>query len=349
MTTSRVEGETYFQLDNYFYKEQINKTIDPILNQFDRMIKSYAVFNMIFLTVGFLEFFFLVIFFTFLVHSSVLAFSLAIVFLTFFSYFILRLYFQTKKPEQFQALRERYLGGCKSLLGYKEGVADLHIALASACCKLATSLEGREYTYYRPPQWLDILSPTLEKFSAWCHWSDLQRMKEMLLLSSVDEHIKLVKCEPTNLEVHAALANAYVTLSGLYADPRKSEGYEEDRWIPSEKFTQAFEQKFRSTAERAIEEFKILKDYAPDDPWVHMQLAYSYHDLQMPEEEIREYETILKLRPDDKDTLFKLGMLYFQQGKNAHGLRVYEMLKRSNYKKAESLIKLYGTYAPFTE
>jgi len=101
-------------------------------------------------------------------------------------------------------------------------------------------------------------------------------------------------------------------------------------------------------AERAIEEFKVLNDYAPNDPWVHAQLAYSYHDLQMPKEEIKEYETILKLNPGDRDTLYKLGLLYFQEGMNAQGLRIYEELKRSHYKKAESLMENYGSYNPLS-
>ena len=70
------------------------------------------------------------------------------------------------------------------------------------------------------------------------------------------------------------------------------------------------------------------------------------HDLQMYKEEIHEYETILKLCPNNQDTLFKLGILYFQQGMNAKGMRVYEKLKRSNYREAESLMELYGTYTP---
>src|SRR5262249_17342472 len=150
------------------------------------------------------------------------------------------------------------------------------------------------------PSFLKTLTPTLEKFSCFCHWKDLHKIKELLLTHAIEEHIKVVKCEPTNLEVHAALANAYVMLSSLYADPRKYEGYDEERWIPPERYSTEMQILFRATAERAIEEFKILNDYAPDDPWVHVQLAYSYHDLQMPEEEIREYELVLKLRPQDK-------------------------------------------------
>jgi tetratricopeptide (TPR) repeat protein len=131
-------------------------------------------------------------------------------------------------------------------------------------------------------------------------------------------------------------------LSGLYVDPRTVEGLDDDRWIPSTKYNESFKQKFRSIAEKAIEEFKILSDYAPHDPWVHAQLAYSYRDLQMHKEEIREYETILQLCPDDREALFKLGKLYFEQGQNAKGLQVYETLKGSHYKKAESLIHFYG-------
>ena len=63
-----------------------------------------------------------------------------------------------------------------------------------------------------------------------------------------------------------------------------------------------------------------------------------------PKEEIKEYETILKLCPNDKETLYKLGKLYFEQGLNAKGLQVYEILKNSNYIKAESLIHFYGAY-----
>lgn len=342
MTTSRIEGEPFLQVNNDFYNEQINKVTDPLLSQFYRLMKSYVRFNMIFLTIGFVECFTLLLLFTFLAHSSLLALSLAIVFLTFFSFFILRIYFQTKQPEQFNELKKRYLNTCKGLIRYQEGVVEHHLALAHACCKLADNLNGKEYGFYKPPVWLDILSPTLEKFSCWWHWQDVHRMKEMLLQACVNEHIKSVKCEPTDLSAHANLANAYVMLSGLYVDPRNIEGYDDDRWLPSDRFTKNFEQKFRRTAEKAIEEFKILKDYAPDDPWVYTQLAYSYHDLHMPEEEIQSYEAILRIQPNDKETLFKLGMLYFQQGHNANGLRIYEQLKRSNYKKAEQLIAYYG-------
>lgn len=341
MTTASTQPLSF---DKQRYLQQVSQLWAPTLRRFNRFITFYTFFNFIFLLIGAGEIALFISFFALLSLSTVLGFTLAIFVLTLFSYFVLRLYFQAKKPDYLRDLCENYLDQCKKILQYKEGIPEHHIALANAAQKFAAILQEKEYSYYPPPFFLKSLIPTMEKFSCFCHWRDVHKMRELLLHRTAEEHIKVVKCEPTHLEVHAALANAYVMLSALYADPRKSEGYDEERWIPPERCSKEMMRYFRATAERAIEEFKILGTYAPDDPWVHLQLAYSYHDLQMPEEEIREYEIVLKLRPEDKDTLFKLGMLYFQQGKNARGLQVYEILKRTNYEKAESLIKFYGAY-----
>jgi len=342
--TINVATDTLSHLDKNRYTQQINVNIDHILKRLDRTLVSYVAFNMAFVGIGCVEFLLLMSFFTFLAQSSVLALSLAVLFLTLFSYFILRLYFNTRKPEQLLDLRDDYLNSCKQVFHYQEGIPKHHMTLASAACKLAAALHDREYHYYSPPAWLDILGSTMETFSCWWHWYDLHTFKELLLLCSVDEHIKLVKCEPTNLQAHAALANAYVMLSSIYSNPQKAATYDSEHFIAPQRFSEAMQQQFRAAAERAIEEFKILNDYAPNDPWVHAQLAYSYHDLQMPQEEIKEYETILRINPADKETFFKLGMLYFQQGHNAKGLRIYEELKHSHYNKAENLIKFYGAY-----
>lgn len=331
-------------LDRQQYQSQISGFWSPLIDRLNRVITSYIFFHLLFLIIAGVEIALFFSFFTLLGQSTVLAFALAIFFLTLFSYSVIRLYFQTRKPEQLSQICEDYIAKCKEIIHYQEGICEHHVACANALQKFAGALHEKEYSYYPPPKWLERLAPTMEKFSAFCHWKDLHRMKEILLTRAVEEHIKVVKCEPTNLEVHAATANAYVMLSSLYAHTKKNEGYNEERWISPEQNSPEMQKKFRTIAGRAIEEFKILNTYAPDDPWVHMQLAYSYHDLQMPEEETREYETILGFCPDDIDTLFKLGMLYFQQGKNAQGLLVYEKLKISHHKKAENLIKFYASF-----
>lgn len=339
MTTA---ADTVF--DKQHYQQKMNELWLPALFSLNRLMRFFVFFNLIFLLIVCTEIALFFSFFAFLSRSAVLAFTLAVFFLTLFSYFVLKLYLQAKKPDQLMQICEDYLSRCRANIHYQEGVPEHHIALGHAAQKFAAELHEKEYGFYSPPFFLHSLAPTFEKFSCFCHWKDLHRMKELLLTTAVEEHLKVVKCEPTNLEVHASLANAYVILSSLWADPRKYHDYDEDRYVPEERYSKQAQAKFRAIAERAIEEFKILNDYAPDDPWVHVQLAYSYHDLQMPKEEIREYEMVLQLRPNDNDTLFKLGMLYFQQGMNAKGLRIYELLKRTHFKKAESLIKFYGTY-----
>jgi len=344
MTITTLEGEDYLPFDSIFFNDQINRITDDVLPRFNWLIKKFVLFHAFFVILGITELTLIIFFLTEIVQSALLAFALGLLFLTFFSYFIIKLYLETKKPELLQEIKELFLNSCKELISYKEEIPEHHLALANACTRFATVLHGKEQTYYRFPKWLDFLDPTMEKFGVFCHWHDIHYMRELLLLTSVEEHIKLVKFEPTDLEVHAALANSYVMLSGLYINPNHPEMFEDERLLSGEKVRELLKGKFRATAERAIEEFKILNDYAPHDPWVHLQLAYSYHDLGMPEEEIREYEAVLELCPDDKDTLFKLGVLYFQQGQNAKGLQVYDELKSCNYKKAEQLITYYGIY-----
>lgn len=345
MATSLLEQERTIELDKELHKDQINHFIHAGQVNFKSILKSYTWFNLFFIFLIGGEIFYFFVHLTFLLQHLVLAIHLGLIFATIFSYFTLRMYAQTRKIGQLMALQQDFRSNCERVIKEKEKGTTNPVLVAQACCKFAAELHGEEYRIYRSPDWSLFLSASLEKLNCWLFWEDIHLMKELLLQAGVEEHIKLVRMQPTDLETHAGLANAYVMLSGIYVDPRTVEGLlEDDRWIPPNKYTETFRQKFRVIAERAIEEFKILSDYAPDDPWVHAQLAYSYRDLQMPKEEIQEYETILRLCPEDKETLFKLGKLYFEQGYNAKGLQIYETLKRSHYSKAENLIHLYGAY-----
>lgn len=344
MTINTLEGEEYLPFDSIFLNDQINRIIEEVLPKFNWAIKKYVLFHCAFIFLAMTELTVLIFFAPLLLQSSLLSAGLGVLFLTVFSYFLLRLYVQTKKPEHFLEIKRGFIDSCKGLIQYRNEIPEHHLALAKAAARFAEALQGEERTHYRFPRWLDFLDPTMEKVSAFCHWQDVHSMREILLLISVEEHIQLVKFEPTSLEVHAALANAYVSLSSLYMNPYREGSSEEDRILGNEKMERQLKKKYTATAQRAVEELKIINDFAPDDPWVHVQLAYSYHDLGMPEEEIKEHETILRLCPDDNDTLFKLGILYFEQGLNAKGLEVYEQLRDYNYKKAEQLIAHYGAY-----
>lgn len=342
MSVPAVEKDVCFEFDNELYKDQIRNLINFAVARFQKILRSYTLFNLFFLLLitGEIAYFFVHL--TLLVQTFVMAIHLALIFATIFCYFTLHMYAHTRKAEKLMSLRSEFIQACEQITLESEEEVEHHLMIAHACCNLAAELYAKEYQIYACPSWCIFLISSFEKINCWWFWQDVHAMKELLLQSCVDEHVKLVRINPTDLEAHAGLANAYVMLSGLYVDPRTVDGLDDERWIPPTKYNDSFNQKFRAIAEKAIEEFKILSDYAPHDPWVHAQLAYSYRDLQMHKEEINEYEIILQLCPDDKETLFKLGKLYFEHGQNAKGLQVYETLKDSHYKKAENLIHFYG-------
>lgn len=296
--------------DDSYFQEHLPKLHHEILRQFQRILFSFFLFNVSFLALLSVE---VILFFSllpFLMHSTFLAFSLSGTFLTVFSYFILHLYFQAKKPEQFEHLKKQFLSSCRH-------ETQNHLSIAAALSALAAQVDEEKWVpslgYHRVISFLFARSAR----------QDLFRFKQRLLRAALKEQIDQVRIAPTDLEAHVSLANSYLAFSKLHG--------------------KAHEEQFREAARLAIEEFQILNDYAPNDPWIHEQLAKGYRDLSMPQEELMEMQLLVKLRPQDSDLLHRLGTLYFEQGCNAKGLRVYEELKQINYKKAEDLISSYGS------
>lgn len=311
-------------------------------SQFEAVAKSHFFFHLFFASLIACEIFFLALAYGALGHSLTVAVIIAGLFMTSFSYVILHLYNQVKKPEQLAELRDQFTESCQHLTHYQEGQMLSHLHLGHCLEDLALYLDKREYQFYEAPTRLPFLQAALEKFSCYWHWKDVHQFREMLLFVAIDEHVKRIKLSPMSLEAHAGLAACYVLLSALYADPRGDE--DPDLWIPPERLSDTMQEKYRRSAQKAIEEFKILKEYAPDEPWVHEQLASSYRDLQMPDAAIAEYESILKLKPQDRETAFNLGILYMQMGENAKGLKIYQTLKAERFLKADNLLAFYSAH-----
>lgn len=347
MISVHPEGEFNLRKDPFFVNQQIVGLVQTFHSSFERILRTHLFFHLFFVAIGILELLLSIIFFNFFVTHSLLAFALALIFLTAFSYCILRLYCQTRKPEQLKELKNSFSEASKELLEYQKGNSECHLAQADTLSRLSQSLNGKGCSIYTLPKLFFFLSPYMEQLSSWIHWQDVFSIQEMILTDAVKEQIQLVKCDATSLDAHTGLANAYILLSQLYMPQasEESDESEEKPWKPSKRHSEEIKHKFKINAQRAIEEFKILSIYAPNDPWWHEQLAYSYCDLQMPLEAIAEYELILKFNPGNSEILYKLGVLYFRLGKNAQGLQTYEQLKRSHYKKAEMLISEYGAYS----
>ncbi|MCH9631995.1 MAG: hypothetical protein S4CHLAM6_03180 [Chlamydiae bacterium] len=323
---------------------QETSILGGFLPQMRHILKQYTVFNITFLSLGIVEILCCLIFFNLMTHSHLIAITIAVFLMTLFSYFTLKIYFQHKKPQSLLSLCRNSLNNLQKKTEQMSNPTEKSLFIASSLTRLANALKDCEYSFYQPPKSLESLRLSFEKVGCWLHWKDLHLVKEWLYLQTVEIYINLIKEEPDHLQFHMALANTYVMFSGIYSLPKNEEISEVARWIPSEKQTEKIKAKFTQCAKRAIEEFKILNDYNPEDPWVYTQLAYSYHDLQMPQEEIKAYEKIIELAPEDYDSYYKLGTLYFQQGQIAKGLKIYEQLKYNHSHKATNLIKHYGSF-----
>ncbi len=326
------------------YDAAVDDHVATTLSQFKEITRTYSLFHLSFAFLACLELIAFVLFFSFLTQSTILAFSFAGILLTGFAYFVLLFYFQAKKPEQLICLRRSFLEQCCSLLPFEPKTREYHLCSARALESLIEQLHGQETTYYSLFSSFKTLGPLMQKFSIWSHWKDLHQMKEILLHMVIKENIELIKTAPTDLEHHASLAGAYGILAKHYQDPRKSNPQADPPWVSPEYASLEMIEKFKRSAWRAIEEYKILDTYAPNDPWVYAQMAAIYHDLGLPEEEIRQYETLLTIRPNEKEILFRLGVLYFSQGKNAQALRLYEQLSHAKDSKAEELLSYYDAY-----
>lgn len=312
--------------DDAFFQNNLPQYYRAILREFRKVTQSYVNFNVFYFVLFVAEIFLFFFFLPFLTKSAIFAFALSGLFLTCFSYFVLLFYYQAKKSEQLVHLRDQFQGSCRQILSLPAGEAGHHLSIADALSKLAVYLQDFERHFYSLPKFAKIFSGFIARFSSYFYGEDVFRMKNLLLQAAVDEHLKQIRVTPTDLEVHASLAGAYVNLSKVYKEA-------------------ADEEKYRMTARLAIEEFSILSHYAPNDPWVHEQLAIGYRDLGMPHEEMKEVEILLRLKSSDKEILYRLGNLYFKQGMNAKGLQIYEELKRGNFKKAEDLIASYGNFS----
>jgi tetratricopeptide (TPR) repeat protein len=313
---------------------------------FKKVTRYYSLFHFGFLTLALFEILFFFFSLSFSMKSSMLALSLALIFFTGFAYFVLLFYFQAKKPEELMHLKNSYMEACEGEALPVLGTTDYHYFLSRSAYRLVAQLRDQEYTYYPLPKRLKALFSLFEKLSGWAHWREVHQMKENLIFHAIDHHLQLVKTLPLDIEVHASLAQAYITLSKLYLDPKKGSSLKEGQWVSPKYHSHEMQQKFKAAAERAIQELTIVDHLAPDHPWVYAELAAIYHDLERSTEELTAYENLFRLSSDDQEVLFRLGVLYFKRGLCAQGLSMYEELRKrtGQQERAEELISYYDIY-----
>lgn len=338
---TQLENEKSYTLNAESFQESLFPHYRKLLKEFRKIAKAYVLFYAIYLVAGLSELIAFLLLRAAGADEAFLALTVGSAFLTCFSFYIFHFYFQAKRPKQLEQLKEDFMNSARSALGIPKGELEHHLSISHALLRVASYLEGFERHLYRPFEMMKGLKPYLDKWSTFCHFKDVFLFKKLFLEAAIEEHLEQIRITPSDFEVHTSLANTYTTLSKIYQDTAK---LKENIFfkLRFKSFIQETEEQAKETLHLAVEEFKILEYYAPSDPWVHLQLAKSYQELSLPNEEIKEYETLLNLRPLDRDALFRLGVLYFEQGKNARGLEIYDELKKANFKKAEELIAHYG-------
>ena len=174
------------------FNKAFPRFIEPFFNSFAGPT-SFVFFNLLYLTLFLAELFFFLLFLPFLIQSTWLAISLSALFLTIFSYFVLQFYFAAKKTEQLIQLKDQFIASCRQLAGSpKEGITH-HLSIAAALSKLASYLEEFEWQFYRIPRYLQSLNRPLSSFSAFCHWQDVFRFKQLLLYAAIEEHMNQIR------------------------------------------------------------------------------------------------------------------------------------------------------------
>ena len=316
--------------EQVFEKKSGNYAL-ALSEEFKKITRIYVLFHLFFGVLVFAELCSFIFFFSFWIHSSAIAFLIGAFLLTGFSYFVLLSYLQTKKPQQLSDLGQSFIFSCKNSLSSGDS-----LLLTHAIYRTINHLDQLEAEYYVLPFLGETVNQLLKKFSIYCHWRDVLTLKELLLFEAIAEHIALVKREPTDLETHAALADAFIKLARLYKEPETSLP-----WIPPDYSSVTMQTKHKKACERALEEYKIIEAYVPQDPWIHAQLANVYREIGSLEKEILEYEFILNISPQDKAVMYHLGILYFERGSTAKGLQMYEKLQKLRDENAPRLIAQY--------
>ena len=340
---STTQRESCVVFNTATFQERIGQLAAPFVRRFTAINQSTVLFHAFFIFGLSVEFIVFGLLFSISLQSTAMAFWLAGIFVTVFTYLVLLFYLQGRRPERLIQLRDDYLDSARTCIPFAEGTLEYHCCITEAIVHLIGLLRipNVENRFVLASETLSYL---VEKFRIWTRWKDLLKIKEILLLSSIQEHIRLIKQNPADLEAHSSLASNYVALASLYQDPKKLALNENLCWAPPDYDSEEMVKKFEIALERALEEYHIINEYAPNDPWVHAQRASLYKELNRPENEQHEYEKILEIDPENGEILFRLGKLYFRKGENAKGLKVYDKLQSISHERAQEILTYYDSY-----
>ncbi len=339
---------SHYEQAQTFSEKPRASALDSIFSSFIFQCKNcfrfYAYFHVLFISFLSIQLLSFLLFFSYFSKSIACASALALFFLTLFSYFVLLFFFQGKKPQQLLSIRNTLLQSCQTLFIEKNSTDTPHLQLAQIILQSITLLSQEEHHFYKKEALLTPLTPLSGKCKIRLHWKNFHAMKEFLFSLILEEITDHIKEKPLDLKAHALLAETYLQHSILYLPPEISSL----PWIPTEYFSSIFHQKFLACSTRAIEECSILEEYGEKNIWLYTKLTKIYQLQGSIEKEIQSQEKLLSLSFNDQEALLRLGILYFKQGDNAKGLKIYKELQTNFPLEAAQLIEHYP-FSPFEQ
>ncbi|OGN62675.1 MAG: hypothetical protein A3F09_02105 [Chlamydiae bacterium RIFCSPHIGHO2_12_FULL_49_11] len=315
------------------YLDDLSFPSQSCFASFKALVKRNAFFHLSFASCLLFEL--IVLIFT-VSRTTFTAVMIATTVVTFFSYLLMYLYLRNKQEEDLQKLCDRFMQEAEKPVPSHFEPAKQIFYLAEAAYAFVPLLNNeKSYRISIPPfrfYQSHIVRCILQLYSR-----AILRFEEMILLALVRRHIEVLPQDPLNVDVHTSLATLYIYIAKLYPQTIESK-----KNLPrSRSAREILHRQKEKCLSLAIEELRIVDDLSPNNPWIHMQLAFAYHALGQSQEEVKEYEILRSLNGDDTTILFTLGRLYFNLGKNAKGLEIYSSLKSCDTKKADELMAYY--------
>ncbi len=164
----------------------------------------------------------------------------------------------------------------------------------------------------------------------------VESIGKKILLSQLE----LIESTPLDLRVHSEYASTLMDQVGAYQIPLHLHPY----FFPSKiKKTESGlnEKQVKQLYTIALEELKIVDSLSPKDPWTWAKLADCYKGLGQKDPELKAVEFLKLLRPQDKEILFKLSELYFENNRFSDGMKIYDQLRIQDSTLASKLLSQY--------
>jgi len=273
-------------------------------------------------------------------HSLYTPASFALLFLAIASYALISYYQKNKKLDVIDSITKDFRHYCSLHLSKSiESGEERHLGIAECMRDLAEALHSQElFTLTIHP--FKFSKSHIISHYLYFHYSDILYFQEKLLEVSLEQHAYILEDCACSLPFHSSLSKTYATLSIIYKMPK---GKHLEKAFSYSNITKQseFAARLNKYYSLAVEELKIICEISGGEAWTHQELASLYAKFDDSEKEMGQYEILTTKISDDKEILYKLGLLYFKHGKTAKGLTTYNKLRKLDALYAKNLLNHY--------